>query len=272
MTDQHHFGEPCIYCHTAHDDVQAGPCPGDGVFIPRGAAEGLLTYLNGAYKAGWPTTLWTEIEAFKVSIRTALIAASRQPAAPSSGEGVQKVLRDTVASIAGCQDGLVKVTRQYLCDVRAALYAAAPSSPAPAVRGEDARLREWLADFIKQARLAADITETLGPKPVGVQLAKVMRAQALDLENGLAALSAPLGGQHAGPGEPWSPTHRHVKRGTDYRVMGTARLQMDGPHDDHEVTVYVGADGQQWARLTAEFNDGRFTPLPAPAAVEGDAE
>ncbi len=25
---QHHFGDPCIYCGTPHDDVEIGPCPG----------------------------------------------------------------------------------------------------------------------------------------------------------------------------------------------------------------------------------------------------
>lgn len=23
-----HFGDPCVHCHTPHDDVAVGPCPG----------------------------------------------------------------------------------------------------------------------------------------------------------------------------------------------------------------------------------------------------
>jgi hypothetical protein len=27
-TTGHHFGDPCIYCKTPHDEVAIGPCPG----------------------------------------------------------------------------------------------------------------------------------------------------------------------------------------------------------------------------------------------------
>lgn len=72
----------------------------------------------------------------------------------------------------------------------------------------------------------------------------------------------------------WRPTHRHVKRGTDYQVIGEARLQQAGqfgPNEGDRLTVYLGADGKLWARATSEFDDGRFMPLPAPPASTQDA-
>lgn len=67
------------------------------------------------------------------------------------------------------------------------------------------------------------------------------------------------------PSSPWQPTHRHVKRGTDYEVLGRAVIQAAEPLDDEEyVIVYRGQDGQLWARCADEFNDGRFIPLPMP--------
>lgn len=65
--------------------------------------------------------------------------------------------------------------------------------------------------------------------------------------------------------EAWNPTHRHVKRGSTYRVVGEARVQV--AHDfrslreDDRLTVYQGEDGQLWARFTDEFNDGRFVAI-----------
>lgn len=62
----------------------------------------------------------------------------------------------------------------------------------------------------------------------------------------------------------WLPTHRHKKRGTEYRVIGTAQVQCsDGLTDYEVVTVYVGQDNQMWVRRTPEFEDGRFEALPA---------
>lgn len=75
-------------------------------------------------------------------------------------------------------------------------------------------------------------------------------------------------------GEPLTPlfelddgqfTHRHVKRGSLYNLIGEGKLQMneaDGNlSDNYPMTLYQGADGQLWARPTDEFNDGRFERL-----------
>jgi hypothetical protein len=60
-----------------------------------------------------------------------------------------------------------------------------------------------------------------------------------------------------------TPTHRHVKRGTTYQVLGPATLQTGNGHlvDMHPMTVYRGEDGALWVRATDEFNDGRFEAL-----------
>ncbi|MFG1246748.1 hypothetical protein [Xanthobacter flavus] len=74
-----------------------------------------------------------------------------------------------------------------------------------------------------------------------------------------------------------SPTHRHVKRGSEYRVIGEAEAQVStGDYrpdwtierriaDGDRLTVYQGADGKLWARFSDEFNDGRFVAIEAEA-------
>lgn len=104
------------------------------------------------------------------------------------------------------------------------------------------------------------------------------RARAL-LSSLQAPPSAPVAGNAEGGGsaaEEWRPTHRHVKRGTDYMVIAEGRAQFaTGPHgrymDDRAVTIYRGEDGAWWARPTGEFNDGRFEPLPPAPTRSGEA-
>lgn len=62
----------------------------------------------------------------------------------------------------------------------------------------------------------------------------------------------------------WNPTHRHVKRGTSYEVIGEAELQQAsrfGPTEGDRLTIYRGEDGKLWARASSEFEDGRFEPV-----------
>ncbi|MFG1260087.1 hypothetical protein V5F79_22425 [Xanthobacter flavus] len=73
--------------------------------------------------------------------------------------------------------------------------------------------------------------------------------------------------------EEFRPTHRHIKRGSEYRVIGEAEAQVStGDYrpdwtverriaDGDRLTVYQGADGKLWVRFTDEFNDGRFIRL-----------
>lgn len=73
-------------------------------------------------------------------------------------------------------------------------------------------------------------------------------------------------------------THRHVKRGSIYRIIATPEAQVStgaveildvGPkflrrrykrpiQDGDRLIVYENADGKQFARFADEFNDGRF--------------
>ena len=64
----------------------------------------------------------------------------------------------------------------------------------------------------------------------------------------------------------WKPTHRHIARGTTYRVLGQGKFQtalLDSLllNDDSPLVVYQGEDGQLWARNPGEFADGRFEAL-----------
>lgn len=78
--------------------------------------------------------------------------------------------------------------------------------------------------------------------------------------------------------EGWKPTHRHVKRGSEYMLLGIGKMQAEdwfferfvdigvsklARVDMQEVAIYRGQDGQMWVRPVEEFNDGRFTPLPS---------
>ena len=56
--------------------------------------------------------------------------------------------------------------------------------------------------------------------------------------------------------------YRHVKRGTIYRVLHFATLQVEGPLDEAVVVVYQDVDtGSVWVRPQAEFFDGRFEDM-----------
>jgi len=73
-------------------------------------------------------------------------------------------------------------------------------------------------------------------------------------------------------------THRHVKRGSEYELLGYGKMQAESweeyvtnngrPHhakvDMREVAIYRSVDdGALWARPREEFEDGRFVALSA---------
>lgn len=67
---------------------------------------------------------------------------------------------------------------------------------------------------------------------------------------------------------------RHVKRGTEYEVLGEAEAQVStvggrvlGDYD--KLTVYRGSDGKLWCRFTDEMRDGRFEPAPPASSGQG---
>ncbi|MBS7812312.1 hypothetical protein [Roseococcus pinisoli] len=58
------------------------------------------------------------------------------------------------------------------------------------------------------------------------------------------------------------PVYRHVKRGTEYTVLGQGELQMSADLvDGAELVIYRGDDGKIWFRETGEFHDGRFVKV-----------
>lgn len=66
-------------------------------------------------------------------------------------------------------------------------------------------------------------------------------------------------------------THRHRKRGTEYREVARGQLQTaEDIGDGSAVVIYAGTDGRHWVRPVAEFDDGRFervTATPEPPHV-----
>jgi hypothetical protein len=77
-------------------------------------------------------------------------------------------------------------------------------------------------------------------------------------EQGRASLSADP--ERGGVG--WTPTHRHIKRGTTYRVIGNGSLQTNSAlYDGQALVIYEGESGELWARPGAEFHDGRFEKI-----------
>lgn len=55
---------------------------------------------------------------------------------------------------------------------------------------------------------------------------------------------------------------RHVKRGSEYFIVGQALLQSNKELKDMEqMVVYRADDGTLWVRPLTEFEDGRFVPV-----------
>lgn len=54
----------------------------------------------------------------------------------------------------------------------------------------------------------------------------------------------------------------HIKRGTTYTIVGTARVQTTEPMVDYtSVIVYKDESGNLWVRPKTEFFDGRFKEI-----------
>jgi hypothetical protein len=78
-----------------------------------------------------------------------------------------------------------------------------------------------------------------------------------------------LAAAKAGRGEGWRPTHRHIKSGRDFKMIGLAMLETARPVDEATaLIIYRDKHGDLWARPRLEFGDGRFVALP-PAPTDG---
>lgn len=63
-------------------------------------------------------------------------------------------------------------------------------------------------------------------------------------------------------GNLFKPTHKHVKRGTNYQVIGDVVMQCEVPDfDNKRLVLYRDEDGKYWCRAPREFNDGRFEEI-----------
>ncbi|EHP91888.1 hypothetical protein, partial [Methylorubrum extorquens] len=83
----------------------------------------------------------------------------------------------------------------------------------------------------------------------------------------------------------WRERVRHVKRGTEYEVLGEAEAQVSkgesnrfgewrALYERDKLTVYRGSDGKLWCRFPDEMRDGRFETITPPSdpAPSGQAE
>ena len=57
--------------------------------------------------------------------------------------------------------------------------------------------------------------------------------------------------------------YKHIKRGTLYEIIGTAKLQLDGEHDMSDMVIYRDLSdlSSTWTRKQSEFFDGRFVQI-----------
>lgn len=220
-------------------------------------------YLQGCEDADWKAS----------AAHAALITAPAVPASPIKGGGTPtwpasyQETFDAIAAAVTVHDGTtfgISVKAFY----RALAYPETAAPPAPAEHGVEIReaAQAVLTWFEQQAGMY-DLCLEMGR----------LRA-ALSQEGG-------AGRSEKGEGETLERV-RHVKRGTEYEVLGEAEAQVSydligAAHrvgrplwDENRLTVYrCLKTGKLWCRFTDEFRDGRFVPVAtAQSPSTSDAE
>ena len=60
----------------------------------------------------------------------------------------------------------------------------------------------------------------------------------------------------------FKPTHRHIKTGYEYQVIGTGRIKTNVPlFDMNTIKIYRDSDGKLYACDILDFNEGKFEEM-----------
>lgn len=144
----------------------------------------------------------------------------------------------------------------------------------------EAEARGMRAGIERAAEVAEEDLRSTLAKELGHEPDWFIRAKAIAKAIRALATAALAETEERGTGA--SERVRHLKRGTEYEVLGEAEAQIanritcpDGigngvlPNssilrEGDRLTVYRGADGKLWCRFPDEFRDGRFVTITPP--------
>ncbi|MFO0271332.1 MAG: DUF1653 domain-containing protein [Gemmatimonadota bacterium] len=178
---------------------------------------------------------------------------ARNPAREAAIEAADAILAVPLAAIADHDE---QVRRSAFEEARR-VFSAAWSRDGSDTRGSAfARVN----DALGTARAFA-----IDPRPDRYE--KDMLALANDLRDATLALGAVANALNALASDPTETLYRHYKGGI-YRVLHRGEIEADLT----PAVIYQAIDtGRVWVRPAAEFDDGRFTPVPRPATGGPDA-
>ncbi|MBK3406249.1 hypothetical protein H0176_23740 [Methylorubrum populi] len=245
-------------------------------------SEAAIEAASAAYYDGmmgeWPHTLgWAgKPEKFKASVRThmatALAAAlASHPAGQSAGSGAD-ILAATLAEFQRRNGHHKREIEELLTEFGELLLSKA--QPAP----DSTRTGQEEAEEVAKALYRHDYGAYPDQPEWDAAIAAVQKRYR-------ALAGAALAARPAAPEAQGLERVRHVKRGTEYEVLGEAEAQISRGmrinfgaeneefyrhlHEGMKLTVYRGSDGKLWCRFTDEMRDGRFVPAPPASSGQG---